>query len=57
MNRQIEAPRIARPREGDRKLIGDIEYVRRRKVLLNRLGQPIGFDRWGGFDQFTWEPA
>jgi hypothetical protein len=46
-----------KPREGYRKMIGGVERVRRRKLLIGRPGKPIGFDRWGGFDRFTWEPA
>ncbi|MFM0058580.1 hypothetical protein PQR64_23440 [Paraburkholderia phytofirmans] len=49
--------RFDKPREGDRKLIGGIEHVRRRKLILNRRGQPAGYDRWLGFDWFVWEPV
>ena len=46
-----------KPREGDRRMINGVEHVRRRKVVLNRLGKPIGYDRWLGFDWFSWVPA
>lgn len=56
MNLLMTMRRFDRPREGDRKLIGGIEHVRRRKLVLNRRGQPVGYDRWCGFDWFVWEP-
>ncbi|MFM0226098.1 hypothetical protein [Paraburkholderia dipogonis] len=57
MNPRMTMRRLDKPREGDRKLIGGVEHVRRRKLLLNRRGQPVGYDRWLGFDWFVWEPA
>lgn len=57
MHIRMAAHRPHKRREGDRKLIDGVEHVRRRKLLLNRLGKAIGYDRWLGFDRFSWEPA